>query len=302
MRVPSNDHGAPPHRGVTLLLAACGGGDDPAGAPASSPVELARPPATSIASSSPTGFPACDDVPPANAADERVTTALAPVAGERICLTDTGVPAREGPQPDDGDGWRLLGDELVRCDVPHRDRHHRRAVPHAVERGRDDGANGRRSTSPAEVVVWFGAVYGSTCPIRLDDVAVVIDHEPALLHAVTVRARRDRIVHGRCQPARLRRGHRPRAAPGRAVRHPARRGRPAGRRTRGAHARRRRPDRPGATATADQVGPDPALIEASRQPQPVGVAASSSPGTRRRTGCTCTAGSPCSVSSTTSGG
>ena len=79
---------------VTFLLAACGGGDDPAGAPASSPVELARPPATSIASSSPSRFPACDDVPPANAADERVTTALAPVAGERICLTDTGVPAR----------------------------------------------------------------------------------------------------------------------------------------------------------------------------------------------------------------
>ena len=34
--------------------------------------------------------------------------------------------------------------------------------------------------------MWFGAVYGSTCPIRLDDVAVVTDHEPALVHAVTV--------------------------------------------------------------------------------------------------------------------
>ncbi len=37
-----------------------------------------------------------------------------------------------------------------------------------------------------EVVVWFGAVYGSSCPIRLDDVAVVTNREPALVHAVAV--------------------------------------------------------------------------------------------------------------------
>ena len=48
-----------------------------------------------------------------NVADERVATALAPVAGERICLNDMGVPTPEGPQPTAGNGWLLLGDELV---------------------------------------------------------------------------------------------------------------------------------------------------------------------------------------------
>ncbi len=33
-----------------------------------------------------------------NAADGRLESVLAPVAGERICLNDTGVPAPEGPQ------------------------------------------------------------------------------------------------------------------------------------------------------------------------------------------------------------
>jgi hypothetical protein len=367
-----------------LLLAACGEDDEPAGAPASSPVELARPPATSIASSSPTGFPACDDVPPVeapadsyrdepvyvgneqpvetvqawardrpgyqeiwidrdhlgwitvaftgdaaarqaelqaefpevgavavevpttwrqlrklqdraqqlladagvefagsgayvdrwvvefmvNAADERVTTALAPVAGERICLTDTGVPEPEGPQPDEGDGWRLLGDEMVgetyRTGIATTEEQYRtlwRQVGMSAQRPPVDFA--------AEVVVWFGAVYGSTCPIRLDNVAVVTDHEPALVHAVTVvpggtgactadanphayvvAIQRDRLPAG---PFAVQLGE---ADPPAGV--PEERTLVAADLT-----------EPGAIATADQIGPDPALIEASRQPQPI---------------------------------
>ncbi len=366
-----------------LLLAACGEDDDPAGAPASSPVELARPPATSIAPLDPSGFPACDEVHPVeapaewyrdepvyvgneqpvetvkawardrpgyqdiwidrnhfgwltvaftgdaaarqaeleaefpdvgvvavevpttwrhlrtlqdqaqqmlvdadvdfagsgsyvdrwvvelmvNAADERVATALGPVAGERICLTDTGVPEPEGPQPDGGDGWRLLGDELVgetyRTGIATTDEQFlalwrkvgMTAQPPAVD-------------FATEVVVWFGAVYGSTCPIRLDDVAIVTNHEPAVVHAVTVAPggtgactadanphayvvaiERDRLPVG---PFAIQLG---------ATDPPV--GVPEERTLVAADL-----SAPGAVATTDQIGPDPTLIEASRQPQP----------------------------------
>ena len=113
-----------------LLMAACGEDDDPAGAPTSSPVELARPPATSIASSSPSWVPA-----------------------------DTGVPEPEGPQPQTGDGWRLLGDELVgepyRTGIATTDEQYRqlwRQAGMTAQRPPVDFEN--------EVVVWFGAAYG----------------------------------------------------------------------------------------------------------------------------------------------
>jgi hypothetical protein len=367
-----------------LLVAACGEDDDPAGAPASSPVELARPPATSIAPSSPSRFPACDDVPPVaaptewyrdepvyvgneqpveevqrwarkrpgyqeiwldrdhfgwitvaftgdvaarqaeleaefpdvgvvavevptttaelealreqahqllvdagvefagsgthidrgvvgldvNVADERVATALAPLAGERICLSDTGVSVPEGPQPQAGDGWRLLGDELVgdvyRTGIATTDEQYRqlwRQVGMTAQRPPVDFEK--------EVVVWFGAVYGSTCPTRLDDVAVATDGDPDLVHPVTVvpggtgactadanphayvvAIDRDRLPAG---PFAIQLG--PDDPP---VGVPEERTLVAADLT-----------APGAVATADQIGPDRALIRASRQPQPV---------------------------------
>ena len=139
-----------------LLMAACGEDDDPAGAPTSSPVELARPPATSIAPSSPSWVPA-----------------------------DTGVPEPEGPQPQTGDGWRLLGDEFVgepyRTGIATTDgQYHQlwRQAGMTAQRPPVDFEN--------EVVVWFGAAYSAGCAIRLDDLEIATDSQPVLVHAVTV--------------------------------------------------------------------------------------------------------------------
>ena len=120
-----------------------------------------------------------------NAADERVAEALAPVAGERICIEDTGPPVPERPQPEAGSGWRLLADELVgesyRTWI---------ATDEAQYEGLWDlvGLAGQRPLVDfdKEIVVWFGAVYGSSCPIRLDDVVVDLGRSPPLVHAVTV--------------------------------------------------------------------------------------------------------------------
>ncbi|MET0831867.1 MAG: hypothetical protein ABWY62_05740, partial [Acidimicrobiia bacterium] len=110
---------------------------------------------------------------------------LAPVADERICLNDTGVPVPEGPQPQAGDGWRLLGEELV-------GETYRTGIATTDEKYAALWQQAGLTTPPppvdftTEVVVWFGAVYGSSCPIRLDDVAVDTDRELPLLRAVTV--------------------------------------------------------------------------------------------------------------------
>ena len=120
-----------------------------------------------------------------NAADQRLESAMAPVAGERICLNDTGVPAPEGLQPQAGGGWRLLGEGLVgetyRTGIATTDQQYSALWQQS----------GLKSSPPpvefaTEVVVWFGAVYGSSCPIRLDDVAFDTGQDPALVHAVTV--------------------------------------------------------------------------------------------------------------------
>ena len=87
---------------VTLLLvAACGEDDDPAGAPASSPVELARPPATSIAPivvarDRRFGRPG-DDVPPVDGAEAGVVPRRARLRRQRAAGRDgEGVGPRAG--------------------------------------------------------------------------------------------------------------------------------------------------------------------------------------------------------------
>lgn len=107
-------------------------------------------------------------------------------AGERVCIDgiDPSTVPSPGPQPQAGDSWRLLGDAKV--GPPYRtgiaaDRPTFRVLwkragmagrPPAIDFGR-------------QVAVWFGAVYGSTCPkIRLDD--VVVDPDAALVHALIV--------------------------------------------------------------------------------------------------------------------
>ena len=110
--------------------------------------------------------------------------ALAGLAGEPLCvdLVDAGLIAPEGPQPEAGDGWRLLG--------------HEEGAGEAYRTGlatTDDqlaalwSESGLGGAAPEvdwerEVVAWFGAVYGSSCPIRLDGVAVTGD----VLHPETV--------------------------------------------------------------------------------------------------------------------
>jgi hypothetical protein len=120
-----------------------------------------------------------------NVANEGLAPALAPIAGERICIEDTGPPVPEGPQPEAGQGWRLLADDLT-------------GESYRTGVGTDDGQYeslwrlvGLTGERPPvdfdqEIVVWFGAVYGSSCPIRLDDVAFDLDHDPPLVYAVTV--------------------------------------------------------------------------------------------------------------------
>ncbi len=107
-------------------------------------------------------------------------------AGEPVCISgiDPATLPAQGLQPQAGDGWRLLGEDRV--GPPYRtgiaaDRASLRAL---WKRTRLDGR------PPAvdfeqEVAIWFGAVYGSSCPaIRLDD--VIVDQDAALVHALIV--------------------------------------------------------------------------------------------------------------------
>lgn len=109
-------------------------------------------------------------------------------AGERVCIegADPADVPPDGPQPQAGEGWRLLADQ-DETGGPYRtgiaaDMDAYEALWAAV---------GLKGDPPAvdfetEVVVWFGAVHGSSCPrLRLDD--VVLNAERSLLHAVITR-------------------------------------------------------------------------------------------------------------------
>lgn len=92
------------------------------------------------------------------------------------------VPA-PGPQPQSGDGWVLLVDE------PHGGQAYRTGIAYDNESlDRLWKAVGLDSPIPevdfqAQVVLWFGAVFGSSCPdIRLDDVIV----DGSTVHALIV--------------------------------------------------------------------------------------------------------------------
>lgn len=108
-------------------------------------------------------------------------------AGERVCVSG-GDPADApvaGPQPSGGDGWRLLADEAGVGEV------YRTGIAtdtESYERLWDQvGLSGDAPTVDftSQVVIWFGAVFGSSCPnIRLDD--VVVDRDRALVYAKIV--------------------------------------------------------------------------------------------------------------------
>ena len=115
---------------------------------------------------------------------ETVAAVNAKFGGERVCLEgiDPADAPAEGPQPQAGDGWRLVADE-DEVGSPYRT---------GIATDPDSLAVlwaeiGLAAAIPpidfqTEVVVWFGAVHGSSCPrLRLDD--VVVDAERALLYA-----------------------------------------------------------------------------------------------------------------------
>lgn len=108
-------------------------------------------------------------------------------AGEPICIegADPADVPVAGPQPQQGEGWRLLADEQG---AGH---------PYRTGIATDQASYDRLWTDiglsgdpppvdfQSEVVIWFGAVFGSSCPnLRLDD--VVVEREKALVHAEIV--------------------------------------------------------------------------------------------------------------------
>ncbi len=109
--------------------------------------------------------------------DQDTLVRLAPLAGPMLCVSgaDPADAIVDGPQPTGGDGWRLLGTDRT---GPA----YRTGVATTLEQYGDLWAEaGLTGQSPAvdfetEIVIWFGAVYGSSCPVRLDDVAVDTEH------------------------------------------------------------------------------------------------------------------------------
>ena len=120
---------------------------------------------------------------------ERLALVAEGFGGERVCVdgADPADAPAPGPQQLAGDGWRLLADEP------------RIGHPYRTGIAADESAYldlwtglGLPGEPPdvdfeREVVIWFGAVFGSSCPeLRLE--RVVVDHEAALVYAEIVLA------------------------------------------------------------------------------------------------------------------
>lgn len=106
---------------------------------------------------------------------------LAPFAGPRLCVTGVEPEdvVRPGPQPEAGEGWRLLGTDRTgdsyRTAVASTDDQYASLWQQA-------GLAGDRPDVDFddEIVIWFGAVYGSGCEIRMD--GVVFEVERRIVH------------------------------------------------------------------------------------------------------------------------
>ncbi len=115
-------------------------------------------------------------------ARRRAATGAAVLAGGVLLLGACGTAGGTDPagteQPTAGEGWRLLGEGLT--GEPYRT-----GVATTDDQldalWRSAGLDGEPAEVDweGEVAVWFGAVYGTGCPVRLDGVVVVED----LLHA-----------------------------------------------------------------------------------------------------------------------
>jgi hypothetical protein len=118
---------------------------------------------------------------------ERLATIEERFGDQPICVEgmDPADAPAPGPQQPGGSGWRLLADEQG-VGQPYRtgiasDPASYRQLWAEVGLPGDPPAVDLQS----EVAIWFGAVYGSSCPnLRLDD--VVVDLDRALVHAEIV--------------------------------------------------------------------------------------------------------------------
>jgi len=118
---------------------------------------------------------------------DRVAAVAEGFAGEPVCVEgiDPAKAPAAGPQQPAGVGWRLLADE-PNIGEPYRTGIATDDASYA-ELWRTIGLPGDPPPVDfqSEVAVWFGAVFGSSCPnLRLDD--VVVDAGRALLHAEIV--------------------------------------------------------------------------------------------------------------------
>jgi len=113
--------------------------------------------------------------------DETTLEPLAEFAGRPVCFdgVDPADAVIDGPQPTSGDGWRLLaaertGDSYRTGAATTEDQYAALWTQSGVTAARPpvDFDN--------EIVIWFGAVYGSGCEIRMDD--VIIDLDRAIVH------------------------------------------------------------------------------------------------------------------------
>lgn len=118
---------------------------------------------------------------------DRVAAIAERFAGEPLCIEGADpadVPA-EGPQAQAGDGWRLLADEQGVGEAYRTGIASDRASYERLWADVGLAAEPKAVDFETEVIIWFGAVYGSSCPrLRLDD--VVVDQERALVHAEIV--------------------------------------------------------------------------------------------------------------------
>lgn len=103
--------------------------------------------------------------------------------GQPVCVegADPADVPSQGPQPQAGDGWRLLADQQgvgqsYRTGIATDQASYSRLWT-------DIGLSGAPPPVDfqSDVVIWFGAVYGSSCPIQMND--VVFDQDRALVHA-----------------------------------------------------------------------------------------------------------------------
>ncbi len=113
--------------------------------------------------------------------DDTTLEPFAKFAGRPVCFdgVDPADAVIDGPQPTSGDGWRLLAVERTgdsyRTGVATTDDQYAALWTQSgvtAERPPVDFAN--------DIVIWFGAVYGSGCEIRMDD--VIVDLDRAIVH------------------------------------------------------------------------------------------------------------------------